>query len=581
MNTIELPFDQYQRYSTLKKIVSQYKKEMNINRPLKVLDVGGLGINSQGEAWLPLKEFLEGEDITVLDIIDVELDGYIKGTGIELEFGDNSFDIVTSNDALEHILQNERKKFINELLRVSRELIVLTYPQKTYQNELAEKILYEYILKETKGENRMLEEHLRNGLPSKEEVIHYLDGKYEYEYFGSGKTSLWLLMMFLKYYVSTLEDSEELIKSIDRYFNEIVSFKDYSMEECYRVVFMISKNKVVDKNCLLSITDYIFNENKRGFATQITHVPTLFAELIRMKKENENKIKLDQYQYEWHQVTPKLTKDFSIKQSFICHSYNLYAIEVLVATYNEILSGYIEFILYQGSERIYTSKINIQQFKDNQWYEVKIPQIVESKDKEFTIEFRSITDLDKGFSIYYNDRDKISNFSINKEQIVGKLNLKVKVRDNNLGENEFISRQKNLYYEQVNELLDTAQKDILRQLDEISLKNQELGIQINNKDEEIQIKEQNILKAKQEKNELEKEYQIELNKRNKDNVHLQEEKETLQNEIITFKNKVIELEDETTRLQNEIKTLQNTNKELEKELNKYKTHIKNIINSML
>ena len=124
MNKESYYFDQYQRYQILSNIINLYKKVSNDDK-INILDVGGAGIDRYGKRNLPLKEFLKNEDIKVLDIVDgyENFEDFINGSGDDINYKDNSFDFVVSNDTLEHIPPHQREAFISELLRVSKKYL--------------------------------------------------------------------------------------------------------------------------------------------------------------------------------------------------------------------------------------------------------------------------------------------------------------------------------------------------------------------------------------------------------------------------------------------------------------------------
>ena len=83
---------------------------------LRVLDVGGYPGT--------LRHFLSEDnfELSVLDVVpdDDSIPGYMQGSGMELPFGDGSFDVIFSLDTLEHIPGRERDRFLAELKRVAR-----------------------------------------------------------------------------------------------------------------------------------------------------------------------------------------------------------------------------------------------------------------------------------------------------------------------------------------------------------------------------------------------------------------------------------------------------------------------------
>lgn len=151
---LSIPFDQYGRYFFISKIIDSNRKT---DRPLKILDVGGY----EGR----LREFLPKDHITILDVFDVKEDCYVKGSGLDIQFPSNNFDVVTSADTLEHIPQDKRELFLSECYRVSKDFMVLAAPFETGKTAEAEDYVNN-IYKLLSGHSYIwLKEHKENGLP--------------------------------------------------------------------------------------------------------------------------------------------------------------------------------------------------------------------------------------------------------------------------------------------------------------------------------------------------------------------------------------------------------------------------------
>ena len=125
--SLKLSFDQRIRYNIiLNEIKDLYNK--------RLLDVG-----CGGGA---LGKLIEGKggNVTYLDIKLNNIKN-IKGTkicgdGRYLPFKDKAFDYVVSSDVLEHLHEKDRKKFINEMIRVARKRVIFTFSQVHFKNPL-------------------------------------------------------------------------------------------------------------------------------------------------------------------------------------------------------------------------------------------------------------------------------------------------------------------------------------------------------------------------------------------------------------------------------------------------------------
>src|SRR5687768_4309128 len=167
---LSLPFDQYGRMRIVQNLLHTLyshlapppvASEAEIFK-LRVLDVGGYpGV---------LRHFLNEQhyEVSVLDVPpdDGTIPNYTQGSGMDLPFADGSFDIVTSLDTLEHIPNNDRPKFLSEIMRVAGRAAVVVNPIQSVENDLAEETLNEFIRWILDAQQEQLAEHREYGLPS-------------------------------------------------------------------------------------------------------------------------------------------------------------------------------------------------------------------------------------------------------------------------------------------------------------------------------------------------------------------------------------------------------------------------------
>ena len=184
-------WDVWQRYT----VVVQALAGAGLGKPRRLVEVssGGRG----GIAW-PLR----GTDFEVC-LVDwsAELLGDWRGgkawrvcaDACRLPFADNSFDAAVSLDTVEHLSQNLRAPFLEELQRVARQSVVLTCPLQSADGEFRAQ---EFDLKlrqriEAKGQPQpmWLEEHLQRGHPTKEALVSLLPGS---EVKGTENCAVWL-----------------------------------------------------------------------------------------------------------------------------------------------------------------------------------------------------------------------------------------------------------------------------------------------------------------------------------------------------------------------------------------------------
>ena len=162
-NNLFLPFDVFERHKTASFFIDDVEDE--------VLDVGG-GVKGLGRF---VKNRVTVSNLNVGDVI---------ADGRNLPFTNNQFDIVTSIDVLEHVLQKDRQEFIDELLRVAHKKVILSTPLGSDAHNKAERKLLAY-LEDKDSNSDYLREHIENGLPTKKELEKYFP-KNKISFFFSG-----------------------------------------------------------------------------------------------------------------------------------------------------------------------------------------------------------------------------------------------------------------------------------------------------------------------------------------------------------------------------------------------------------
>lgn len=233
---LALPFDQYQRYRAITQIADAVRPGIH-HSPLTVVDVGGFFRTRLGQSILPLARFLPQDWVAAVDLVAEYLDNYAVASGMALPFSDAAFDMVVTCDTLEHITPDSREDFILELLRVARYCAVTIAPFDSEGNRRAEQLLHSYMTSQG-AFNRQLQEHLRNGLPSLEDLRELLS-RHELAFFefADGYLPNWLAMMLVKHTPGLTLD---LQLSLDRWYNKHFTPHD-RREPSYRHVFVVAK----------------------------------------------------------------------------------------------------------------------------------------------------------------------------------------------------------------------------------------------------------------------------------------------------------------------------------------------------
>ena len=237
----DYPFDLYQRTRDIREIIDIIVRESG-NKKLKILDVGGFRIDAEEREDLLLREFLPQHEIVALDLVDSSIPGYVRGDGTHLPFKDNSFDVVVTSDVYEHVPPEERKKFLENLLRTAKKdgFVILGAPFYSVKTSLAEQIVFEYVRKVLHAEQEQLKEHIENGLPGPAELSAFIKEKEsDFIYFDSGNLNGWLSMMMVTHYLMSIPDTERIRAMLDRFYNMSFYESDHAGEG-YRKVFVIA-----------------------------------------------------------------------------------------------------------------------------------------------------------------------------------------------------------------------------------------------------------------------------------------------------------------------------------------------------
>ena len=236
-----LPFDHHERYALTQRIVSYLWPTVG-RHPLRVLEVGG---HSSA-----LKYFLPDDSIVLADIetpgtltgLPFRFDAYFRASGTKLPFRDASFDLVIALDTLEHVPDEARLAFMNELVRVSSRCVILNGPTYHPATALAEQRLARFLQRALSWESRFLQEHLELGLPRPEDIEHALsEQRVPFVTIANGNLTLWLAMNALKNYVHALPDGDQVSQALDRTYNRLLAPRDFG-GLTYRTAYVIDKH---------------------------------------------------------------------------------------------------------------------------------------------------------------------------------------------------------------------------------------------------------------------------------------------------------------------------------------------------
>jgi hypothetical protein len=228
--TIEAPFDQYQRYA----ITAAIARSMGGATAPRVLDVGGHHFDFWFRPRRPIAEFLpEAPSITV-DLARNPLPGYLCARGDALPFRDGLFDLVCSVDVLEHVPPAARATVLDQVLRVSRRAAVVAAPFHSEAVVRAETMVTAFIRDACGYDQGQLREHREHGWPDLDETAAAFErAGWHVRVFGYGSVFTWVLMMVDKHALQAVAGSKRAQIALDRGFNE-TRFAGDREAPCYR-----------------------------------------------------------------------------------------------------------------------------------------------------------------------------------------------------------------------------------------------------------------------------------------------------------------------------------------------------------
>jgi SAM-dependent methyltransferase len=163
-----LPFDAHQPYAQCRAVVARLP-----GRRRAILDVGGMLRADRGR-WGATGDFFPDDppplsaDVRASD----HPDHRVIDSG-RLPFADASFDLVLCLDALEHVVVDRRRAFLDELARVTRRFVLLAAPFATPGVADADRLLFELIQARHGYAHQCLQEHLAHGHPDLAGTVAY------------------------------------------------------------------------------------------------------------------------------------------------------------------------------------------------------------------------------------------------------------------------------------------------------------------------------------------------------------------------------------------------------------------------
>ena len=165
MEFSQLPADTAHRFRAVLEMVRLFLNEFG-DRP-RLLDVGG----HPGTFAREFKSLFPRWDVKTLDRPQDQLPDYVSGSGAEMPFETGAFDVVVTIDTFEHIAGADRLKFVQELCRVSKNVVVLAAPFAHPAVATVERLLNSAHERFFLKPHPWLSEHVAFGLPSLEMTV--------------------------------------------------------------------------------------------------------------------------------------------------------------------------------------------------------------------------------------------------------------------------------------------------------------------------------------------------------------------------------------------------------------------------
>jgi len=229
-----LGFDGLQRYRTIAEIGSRLGGASN----LEVLDIGG-GTGGLGQ-------ILSCRKYRTIDPVGGG-PNHVRGTMAALPFTDKSYDLVIQADSLEHVPSEIRGQALQEMVRVSRDLLIWIGPVEFEFAAQVEEDLRQTHRRLFNGrEMDWLNEHRRFGLPSEEDVLQILGGQCrDWRSWKSCSLKRWWVMGRLDLELDAGAYNPAFAKAINEWYSTSGWKDDYRVVSgpAYRLVFVGKKEQ--------------------------------------------------------------------------------------------------------------------------------------------------------------------------------------------------------------------------------------------------------------------------------------------------------------------------------------------------
>lgn len=228
----QIPFDQYSRQYIAWRAVER----MRTKTPLKILDIGGLGGKT--------REFFPEDDVTVLDLEEVDEPWYVKGDALDLPFKEGEFDFTVSFDVLEHIPQDKRRRYVDETVRVADTATIIAAPFYSKMAAQTEVALNHYYRSLTGQPHPWLYEHIDYSLPKHEHLEQYLAKNHmKFNFAHSNDLDNWTWLQFAVLLTASSDVSSQYLEQLYYFYNTHLNTLGDHSDNSYRRVYIAAEKE--------------------------------------------------------------------------------------------------------------------------------------------------------------------------------------------------------------------------------------------------------------------------------------------------------------------------------------------------
>lgn len=225
-----LNFDSWQRTETVASILDWHFTE----RKARVLDVGGY----PGR----MRTRLPRHDWVLCDPLVDAPGEQVKGSAADLPFGDATFDMAVSLDVLEHVPPEKRLQILDEMARVAREGMILTFPYQSPMVEAAEAKVRDAYRVLFKKDHPWLVEHQQYPLPDVDELAaHLRERGGQVAVLSVGSISHWVYLQLTDLLLEAMPNALELAERIDEFYQSALFAQDFNPPTYRRVIVYLAQ----------------------------------------------------------------------------------------------------------------------------------------------------------------------------------------------------------------------------------------------------------------------------------------------------------------------------------------------------